>query len=313
MILRSSISFLAAAALLGAAPRAAMGQTTTWTTGIGNWGAASNWSGGEPTADTDAVLPGISGTAIVNMPGEVCRSFTSGTVGGGSTLQIDFGGSLAVAEQIRIGAAEGGVVHHNAGTLTARDLVLASDNGLASYLIFAGSLTVERAVVGGLDPSSGGFSSSGTNPNVRITRSLFIDEGGSFVFGSGTLNVGTTSADSTIVKGAFQIANNPAMTTTEFFMTPEGFFGVTLIPGLVPKVTVTGTAVLDGQLFVGDLGVPDGTYEVLTGNPVLGAFDMVTLPNDWSWRVEGNSLLLTKGQVPVESATWGRLKSLHRP
>jgi hypothetical protein len=316
MLDRHAIPYLGVALLAALlVPAVSQGQTsTTWTDGIGNWSTGANWSNGEPTAGVDAVLPGISGTAIVNMAGEVCKSFTSGTVGGGSTLQIDFGGTLAVAEVLRIGSAFDGTVHHNGGTVTAHELIVSPQSGTGTYLIDGGMLTVENAVVGGADASSGGFTTSAGNPTVRITGSLLIDIGGNFVFGAGNLNVGTTVADTITVKGAFQFANMPVMTTTGFVLTPEAFFSVTVTPTGISRVTSTGVLVLDGDFFVFDVLAPDGDYEILRGNPLQGNFDSVTLPNnDWSWRIEGNSVFIRKGDVPVEPTTWGAIKSRHHP
>jgi len=90
--------------------------------------------------------------------------------------------------------------------------------------------------------------------------------------------------------------------------------GDTLLPlDLVrPQVEIpSGAAILDGTLMVSDLSAPNGTYELIRGNPISGAFDTVTLPavGEWSWRIDGNSLLVTKGPVAVEPTTWSRVKA----
>ena len=51
--------------------------------------------------------------------------------------------------------------------------------------------------------------------------------------------------------------------------------------------------------------------ELVRGSPISGAFDTVNLPaaGEWSWRIDGNSLLVTKGPVAVEPTTWSRVKA----
>jgi hypothetical protein len=76
-------------------------------------------------------------------------------------------------------------------------------------------------------------------------------------------------------------------------------------------IVSAGPAVLDGTFVLADGAVPEGTYELIRGNPLSGTFDLVTLPDTgvWSWRIEGNSLLATKGKVSAEATTWSRLKA----
>jgi len=79
--------------------------------------------------------------------------------------------------------------------------------------------------------------------------------------------------------------------------------------GGTAPIVVTGTAQLGGQLEVADIFAGDGTYEIMRADSFQGTFDSVLLPDSWSWRIEGHSLLLTKGPVPVEATSWGRIKS----
>ena len=78
---------------------------------------------------------------------------------------------------------------------------------------------------------------------------------------------------------------------------------------------MAGTANLDGFLFIQDHpAVPPGTYEVLRGAPLAGAFDFVSLPTlDWSWHIANNSLYVTKVGVAVEPTTWSGIKAGAHP
>ena len=294
------------AALAAFSPHPAGAQTTSWTAGLGDWGTAANWSDGEPTADVDAEMP-ITGTAIVTLAGETCRRFTMGAGGSGSVLRINTG-SLTVVERLHVGAGFSSTVQHFGGTLSAGELVL-GDLAPAAYSMTGGTLTLGSARIGDDSPSSGTFSTGAGSLSCTIMGSLRIAPGGSFVFGAGTLNVGASASDTTVVEGAFQIANLPAISMTGFKMSDDGALHVLILPTGVSTIMVTGAAVLNGQLLITEVGAPNGTYEILRGNPLQGTFDMATLPDDWAWRVEGNSLLVTKGQVPVERSSWGGIKS----
>jgi len=73
-----------------------------------------------------------------------------------------------------------------------------------------------------------------------------------------------------------------------------------------------GSAVMIQSGTLTDIGATEGTYLILTGSPHQGTFDSEFLPPGWSWRVEGTSLLVTKGGgVPVQPTTWGVVKSRH--
>jgi hypothetical protein len=69
--------------------------------------------------------------------------------------------------------------------------------------------------------------------------------------------------------------------------------------------------VLNGTFKVFDFAAPNGTYEVLRAESIVGTFDAVELPatGDWSWRIEGNSVFVSKGPVPVEATTWSGIKA----
>lgn len=270
----------------------ARAQSTTWFGSTGNWGVPANWSNGEPTANVDAILT-ASGTAQVTMGGETCRNLLGGTV------SITTGGSLNVIHRI-----QAITITQNGGTVSADSLVI------GQYLMFNGTLMVNHLVIGTAAPSSGNFSSSAMNPTVTVAHSLVIGRGANIVSGAGTLTVGTSSADSLVVLGAYQMANRPTQNVRNFVMRPLAALNVTILFNGVTPVVSSGAAILDGTLTVSDLSAPNGTYELVRGSPISGAFDTVNLPTagEWSWRIDGNSLLVTKGPVAVEPTTWSRVK-----
>lgn len=276
----------------------ARAQSTTWFGSTGNWGTPANWSNGEPTADVDAILTG-SGTAQVTMSGETCRNLFAGSV------SVTTGGSLNVIHRI-----EAGNINHNGGTVTADSLVLGVST-IGQYLMFNGTLAVNHLVIGTAVPSSANFSTSAINPIVTVAHSMTIGRGANLVSGAGTLTVGTSSADSLVVLGAYQMSNRPTQNVRNFVMRPLAVMNVTILFNGITPVVSSGAAILDGTLNVYDLSAPNGTYELVRGSPISGTFDTVTLPaaGEWSWRIDGNSLLVTKGPVAVEPTTWSRMKA----
>jgi hypothetical protein len=310
MTLRNRITWIALlppAILL--APRA-HAQSTSWIGNIGDWSVASNWSNGEPTAALDAVIPGA---ALVNvtMAGETCRNLVVGTNFDNPTLSVN-AGSLTVLETIQVPMAGSGGVHQQNGQVSADSLILGTTSSIGQYAIDRGTLAVNHLLVGTTHTaSSANFTTTGTNPTVNVAHTLIINKGANNVHGTGTLNFGTTSADSIIVLGAWQMANRPTTNATNFVMRPMSTMNVTVLFEGITPVVATGTARLDGTLNVFDVLAPEGTWELIRGNPLAGAFDSVVLPpaGNWSWRVEGNSLFITKGTVAVEPTTWGRVKA----
>ena len=296
LFVRLSLALILAAVALF--PSSARAQSTTWFGSTGNWSTAVNWSNGEPTADVDAILSG-SGTAQVTMSGEICRNLFAGNV------SITTGGSLNVIHRIQAGN-----INQNGGAVSADSLVLGVST-IGQYLMFNGTLTVNHLVLGTAVPSSANFSTSAGNPNITVAHSLTIGRGANIVSGAGTLTVGTSSADSLVVFGAYQMANRPTQKVTNFVMRPLAVMNVTILFNGITPVVSSGAAILDGTLNVFDLSAPNGTYELVRGNPISEDFDVINLPGagDWSWRIEGNSLLVTKGPVPVKPTTWSRLKA----
>ena len=193
-----------------------------------------------------------------------------------------------------------------------RNLLMGSAGG-ALLDLTGGSLTVNSATVGMASPNVGAsiaLSAIG-NPVLTVTHSLTLGALADVVAGGGTLNIGTTASDSLVLFGTFQLTNTQTVNVTNLSMRDGSVFscvvGFTGLTGIV----VSGTAVLNGKLKVQDFFSPDATYEIIRANNLVGTFDTVELPaaGNWSWRIEGNSVFLTKGEVAVEPATWSAVKS----
>lgn len=308
---RAVVPIVVLLAVLLAAPSSRAQSTTTWFGSVGDWSVAANWSNGEPTATSTAVLT-FAGTVNVTQPGEVCRSLWLGMTGGIVSAVIT-GGTLSVSDSLRVGAVGSGSVQHQSGTVSAGKVILGSPGQSGSYLHFAGSLTTARLECGTRAiNSSGTYSSSVQSPVCTITDSLYIGPSGSYVCGAGTLTVGSGGNGGVLVdRGAFQVINTPVMNVAGFKMTAGATFTRTIIFGSNSTLVSSGPVVLDGQLLVLDLSTPDGSYELIRGNPLTGTFDITSLPptGNWSWRIEGNSLWVTRGTVPVEPTTWSRVKA----
>lgn len=283
-------------------------QTTEWVGAVGDWHTASNWSNGVPVAGTDAIVP-FSATPTVTLAGAICRNLSTGTGSGGSTLRIQ-SGSLAVAQMLHVATAHNVAAQQSGGAVNANELVLGNPNATGAYTLTGGTLTAATVRVGTLDPTSGGiFSLSGASPQCAIGDSLVLGPDGSFVCGAGTLTVGSGGSGGTRVDGAFTLTNAPSVTMSGFTMGPNGTLSVALLPTGIGTITVTGTAVLSGTLLVTDVAAPNGTYEILSAGSLEGGFDSSFLPPSVSLRVEGGTVSLIKGTVPVEPVSWGRVKA----
>ncbi len=195
---------------------------------------------------------------------------------------------------------------------TCRSLQLGSSGG-ALLEILSGSLTVENATIGLASPNIGASAATRPtgNPVFTVTRSLTIGPFADFVAGGGTITIGTTSADSLVVRGTLQLMNTPATTARNLAMRDQSVLSATVTQIGFSGVVVTGTAVLKGTLKVIDSLAPDGNYEVIRAGSIVGTFSAAQLPStgSWSWRIEGNSVFVTKGVVPVEEVTWGEIKA----
>lgn len=277
--------------------------TTRWVASQGNWGTAANWSDGEPTALDDAEIRG-AGTAIVTTAGETCRNLTTGQDNPGNVLRIESGG-LTIVQRLVVGSGPGGLVQLLAGSLTADELLLGPGITATQFLMRGGTLSLRRATIGSSNPASGTFTTELGVPDIVIADSLVIARGGSFVAEVGTLTVG---GDVT-VGGVFQIRFRPNLAAGSFTMTPAGILGVVVGQAGVSPMVATGRVTLDGSLVLTELLAPDGTYEILRGQPLEGAFDNIILPPNWSWGVADNAFYVVKGEVPVSGTSWSRLKA----
>jgi hypothetical protein len=308
---RIGVAIALVAALVTAAPALAQ-NTTLWFGSTGDWSVPGNWSSGEPTATSTAVVQ-FAGTPTITMSGETCRSLWLGMSGGIVQASIT-GGSLTVVDSLRAGAIGTGTVNQQGGTVTAGIVVIGSrPAAIGSYLLLSGTLNTTRMECATRQNGTDGtFSASVFTPTCTISDSLYIGQRGSFVFGAGTLNVGTNGTGGVLVdRGAFQLSNAPTLNVRSFRMTDEATFHRAMIIGLFSPMICTGPVELNGQLIITDLSMPNGDYELIRGNPMTGTFDTFTPlgVGNWSWRVEGNSLWATKSDVAVSPTTWSRVKS----
>jgi hypothetical protein len=286
-------------------------QSTSWTGTLGNWSVGSNWSAGEPNATVDAVFNQL-GTATVSMTNESCRNLLIGNDGVSASVMIQSPGTLAVVNAIRVPYQLSGAINQQSGSVTVDSLLIGTiPFKIGQYLLQGGNLTAGYVQLSGPQNSTATFSIGGTTAHVTVGHSLVVGRGGNLVSGGGIFTVGTMATDSLVVYGAFQMVNQPTVNTTNFVLKDLSGITATLLPSGITPVIASGTLILDGTLTVFDAGIGNGTYELLRGGTITGAFDLVTLPptGDWSWRIEGNSFLVTKGIVPVEPTTWSKVKA----
>lgn len=300
------VLFAALATPSGAAPSS--GLVTTWIGGLGDWGAAKNWSAGVPTSGHVARIASV-GTVVVTQMGETCQRLDI-AIGGIPTLRVS-GGSLAVTDTLHLGIDDLGTVQHMSGTVTANTLVIGGvPPGGGAYAMTNGTLTVGSAWIGTSEVFASGQLTMAQTSTCTITGSLHVASAGSIgIGGTATLTAGTGAADEVTLDGSFGITGTPAVTFTRFTMAPTATLNATIVLGDHAPIVVTGPAVIDGTLLVTDVQTPDGEYEILRGNPLSGSFDsaIFTSPG-WSWRVSGNSLYVDRSTSPVESVSWGGIK-----
>jgi len=298
-------------AVLPLTPSSAGAQSTSWTGTLGNWSLGSNWSAGEPNATVDAVFNQL-GTATVNMTNESCRNLLIGNTGVSPSVTIQAPGTLAVVNSIRVPYQQSGSINHQSGSVTVDSLLIGTiPMQIGQYLLQGGNLTAGAIQLSGPQNSTATFSIGGTLTHVTVGHSLVIGRGGNLVSGGGIVMVGSMATDSLVVFGAFQMVNQPTVNVTNFVLKNLCTINATILSTGITPVISSGALILDGTLTVFDVGAPNGTYELLRGSSISGTFDGVTLPftGDWSWRIEGTSVLLTKGVVAVEPTTWGAVKA----
>lgn len=136
--------------------------TTTWTDSNSSWFIAGNWNNGVPTANTSAYINN-AGTANINSTGAAACNLTLGynAVNSG-TVSIN-GGSLAVTNEVEVGAygkgtltvTNGGTV--SAGLLTIAALVQGSVSSFGTVSVDGSTFTTTgRCDVGGDNGTPGG-------------------------------------------------------------------------------------------------------------------------------------------------------------
>jgi hypothetical protein len=272
----------------------------TWTGGRGDWGVATNWSGGlEPTSG-DNVSISDEDTVEVTLAGEVCNDLTLAD----GVIFIWPGGALTVERLGRIGLGGIGNLGQIAGSVTMDEMEIAT----GGYALSGGSLEVGTAVVG---TAIIGGSLTQTEGMITVSQALEINVSSMVTISGGTCRVGDTGTGGVTSNGRFASIGGFGNIQVEAYTCGSGSILAPTVTafGLSP-IIVSAEATLDGTLQVTDLGAANGTYTVLTAQSIQGTFDTVQLPSpEWSWGMDATSVWVTKGTVPVEPMTWGRLKN----
>jgi hypothetical protein len=217
---------------------------------------------------------------------------------------------LSVSDRLWIASSQAATMLQTFGALTVGDFVLGSATGPGAVTMSGGSFTAGTATIGDTNAlGTGTFSMTAGNPVCTFSTSLLVLKGGSFVCGAGGLNVGTAAGEGAVIEGAFALENAPAITMKRFTMFGTGTLSILVGPTGVSRINVDGTATLAGTLLVNDVLAPNGSYEVVRATTLQGTFASVFLPPNWSWRTQGASMFITKGEVPVKAVTWGEVKS----
>ncbi|MBM4116947.1 MAG: hypothetical protein FJ189_01460 [Gammaproteobacteria bacterium] len=307
---------LVAIALVWGSASAAVGQPiTTWLGAFGDWEVPANWSAGVPTAAHTAEIGGV--VVFVNQPGGSCAQLLVGVDQGppdAPFVNVFPGGSLSVGGLLHVAVSRESNFLQD-GSVSAGELRLGSPfSGTLYHVLPGGELIAGSVHIGSTNPAE--TSNLLADGRVTITGSLFIEFGSGITVPGATFRVGTVPSDDVIVNGVFQylgLGGAADVALTRFTMSPTGSLWTQITPLGISAIVVTGPAVLDGTLFINDAGAANGTYELLRANPLSGTFAGSQAPPDWSWRIEGNSLLLQKGSTPVEETSWSELKERYRP
>lgn len=298
----ATASVFASAAAAPHDPARTTGLETTWIPLAGDWSTPANWSGGEPTVVNTAVIP--AGVANVTQSGETCATLVLG-VGGTPGAVTIAGGTLDVAATILVGNAtesSTGTLLQSGGAVTASILDLRSGTVSVNNGTCDVSTTTVRTATSFSVIFDGDYSCSGA---------LTVEFGGGFTITTGTFDAGTSLADIAVVGGVF---NCSPLSDVSFqnltFDGDQAIFSPQLTSDGFTPIDVAGALTLDGFLAVSDNGAPDGRYDLIVAQTLIGSFDFVDLPDgEWSWGTENGTLFVVKGQkVPVETTTWGALK-----
>jgi fibronectin-binding autotransporter adhesin len=223
-----AIAGLGTTAALLLSPWPSFAQTTNWTGGTGSWFTAGNWNNGVPGA-IDTATVGNGGTAQVNAGASVQTL----NISGGSTVDLQTGGSLTASNGIFVGGgpSAGALVlsgsSNLSGAITLANAVITSNatgtlsNSIAAVPGYSASIDVTAGSTLTLTgPISGGalvITGSGTTVfagNNSSINGTFVRPGATLQMGnggtSGAIGTGTVTNDGALIfnrSDSFIIAN----------------------------------------------------------------------------------------------------------
>lgn len=263
-------------------PAAGCLPMTSWTyAGSGSWFDSTKWSNGVPNSTKDAFINN-SGTADINSTGAQACNLTLGYAATESGKVSVAGGSLAVTNEVEVGAfGKGTLIITNGGTVSAGLLTIAALHGasdsVGTVTVDGGTFTVNtRADVGGDNGTTGGIGL------LTVKNGGSVTAGNLRVYTSGTLTGnGTVSTSSgTTVDGTLAPSGQLTISGNLTFATTAASTQCKVTPTSADNVDVSGAATLNGRLSVSITGTftPGTTFTLLHSQGVLsGAFSSVSI------------------------------------
>jgi T5SS/PEP-CTERM-associated repeat protein len=276
-----TVAALAFCALAAVAMAADCIPTTNWTGASGSWFVEGNWSSGVPNSGKSAYINN-AGTADVNSPGAQACNLTLGYAAAESGKLSVAGGSLAVTNEVEVGAfGKGTLIITNGGTVSAGLLTIAALHGTSDSV---GTMTVDggtfavntRADVGGDNGTTGGIGL------MTLKNGGSVTAGNLRVYTSGTLTGnGTVSTTSGMtVEGTLDPSGRLTVNSNLTLMSSAATL-CSVIPSSADNVYVSaGAASLSGRLLVTMTGTfaPGTTYTLLDAdNGRINTFSSVSI------------------------------------
>lgn len=269
-----TVAALALCALAAVAVAADCIPTTNWTGTSGSWFVEGNWSNGVPNSSKSAYINN-AGTADINTTGAAACNLTLGYDAVQSGKVSVAGGSLAVTNEVEVGAfGKGTLIVTNGGTVSAGLLTIAAllgtSDSVGTVTVDGGTFTVNtRADVGGDNGTTGGIGlMTVKNGGSVAAGSLRVYSSGTLT-GNGTVNTtsGTTIDGTLAPSGRLTIGGNLSFAGTAATMQCN------VVPASADNVEASGTASLNGRLSMTMTGTftPGTQFTLLHSQGVLSS------------------------------------------
>ncbi|HZS54271.1 MAG TPA: hypothetical protein VFA65_07695 [Bryobacteraceae bacterium] len=240
--------------------------TTSWIGANGSWFVAGNWSNGVPSSSKSADINN-GGTANINSTGATaCNLILGYNSTQSGTVSIN-GGSLAVTNEVEVGAfGRGTLTITNGATVTAGLLTIAALHGasdsVGTVTVDAGTFTINtRADVGGDNGTPGGVAL------LTVKNGGIVSASNLRVYGSGTLTGNSTVSTSsgTTIDGTIAPSGTLTVGGSLTFSGTAATMQSKVVPAGADNVSVSGAATLTGRLSVTMTGTftPGTTYTLL--------------------------------------------------